>query len=182
MLLNPLKTKTLLSFTHDEIYYHTSLFYGNIRGVVIFMDPIFEIKEKEQKDNYAKFEIGPLAAGYGDTIGTALRRVLMSSLKGSAVTSVRMQGVQHQFSTLKGMKEDVLDFLLNLKRVRFNYQGDEPVKASLSVSRAGEVKAGDIETPSNARVANPELVLANLAEGSKLEVEMTVETGVGYVS
>lgn len=146
------------------------------------MEPIFEIKQIETKDNYAKFEIAPLAAGYGSTVGTALRRVLMSSLKGAAITSVRMQGVQHQFTTLKGMKEDVLDFLLNLKRVRFAYDGDDPVKVTLSVNRAGEVKAGDIETPSNVRVANPELVLANLADGAKLEAEMTVETGVGYAS
>lgn len=146
------------------------------------MEPIFEINQTETKDNYAKFEIAPLPAGYGSTVGTALRRVLMSSLKGAAITSVRMQGVQHQFSTLKGMKEDVLDFLLNLKKVRFSTASDEPVKVSLSVSRTGEVKAGDIETPSNVKVANPELVLANLADGAKLEVEMTVETGVGYIT
>lgn len=145
------------------------------------MEPIFEVKVKETKDNYAKFEISPLAAGYGHTVGTALRRALMSSLKGAAITSVRMQGVQHQFTTLKGMKEDVLDFLLNLKRVRFSYTGDEPVKVTLSVNHAGEVKALDIQTPSNVKVANPELVLANLAEGAKLEAVMTVETGVGYV-
>lgn len=146
------------------------------------MEPIFEVKQKETRDNYAKFEITPLSAGYGQTVGTALRRVLMSSLRGAAITSVKMQGVQHQFSTLKGMKEDVLDFLLNLKRVRFSYDGQDPVKVSLSVNRAGEVKAGDLETPSNVKVANPELVLANLADGAKLEAEMTVEVGVGYVS
>ncbi|OGM33367.1 DNA-directed RNA polymerase subunit alpha [Candidatus Woesebacteria bacterium RIFCSPHIGHO2_01_FULL_44_21] len=145
------------------------------------MDPIFEIKEKEQKDNYAKFEIGPLAAGYGDTIGTALRRVLISSLKGAAITSVRIQGVQHQFSTLKGMKEDVLDFLLNLKRVRFEYKGDEKATVSLSVKRPGEVKAADLVVPANVRVANPDLVLANLADGSSLNAEMSVATGVGYI-
>lgn len=146
------------------------------------MEPIFEINLKETKDNYAKFEITPLAAGYGNTIGTALRRVLMSSLKGAAITSVRMHGVQHQFSTLKGMKEDVLDFLLNLKRVRFSYNGDDAVKVTLSAKGPGEVKAGDIKTASNIKVANPELVLANLADGAKLEVEMVVESGVGYVT
>lgn len=144
------------------------------------MDPIFEIIEKEHKDNYAKFEIAPLAAGYGDTIGTALRRVLISSLRGAAITSVRIAGVQHQFSTLKGMKEDVLDFLLNLKRVRFEYKGSEPVKVRLSVEKVGEVKAADLEVPGNVKVANPEFVLANLAPGGKIEAEMEVETGVGY--
>ena len=144
------------------------------------MDPIFEIQEKEQKDNYAKFEITPLAAGYGYTVGTALRRVLISSLKGAAITSVKVSGVQHQFSTLKGMKEDVLDFLLNLKRIRFEYQGDEAVTVRLSTQKTGEVKAGDLEVPSNVVIANPDLVLANLADGAHLEAEMTVETGVGY--
>jgi len=146
------------------------------------MEPIFEINDKEQKDNYGKFEITPLAAGYGDTIGTAIRRVLLSSLKGAAITSVRIAGVQHQFSTLKGMKEDVLDFLLNLKRVRFNYSGEEPVKVKLVVDSAGEVKAKDLEVPGNVKVANPELVLANLAPGGKIDAEMTVESGYGYVS
>lgn len=146
------------------------------------MDPIFEIQEKEQKENYAKFEIAPLAAGYGYTIGTALRRVLISSLKGAAITSVKISGVQHQFSTLKGMKEDVLDFLLNLKRVRFEYLGDEPVVVSLTAKRAGEVKAGDLEVPAGVRVANPELILANLTADATLSAEMVVETGVGYVT
>jgi len=144
------------------------------------MDPIFEIKEKEIKENYAKFEISPLPAGYGDTMGTALRRVLMSSLRGAAITDVRVNGVQHQFSALMGMKEDVLDFLLNLKRVRFDYRGNDAIKASLSVNKAGEVKAGDIEVPGNIKIANPELVLANLADGAKLSAEMTIQTGVGY--
>lgn len=144
------------------------------------MEPIFEIKEEQSQESFARFAITPLYAGYGETMGTALRRVLMSSLKGAAITSVRIKGVQHQFSTLKGMKEDVLDFLLNLKKVRFSYDGNEPVNATLSIDRVGEVKAGDIKTPSNVKVANPELVLANLAEGSKLEAELVIETGVGY--
>ena len=145
------------------------------------MDPIFEIKENKKTDRYTLFEISPLPAGYGATVGTALRRVLLSSLKGAAITQVKIKGVQHQFSSLKGMREDVLDFLLNLKKVRFTYAGNDPVKVTLSVNKVGEVKAGDIETPSDVKVANPELVLANLSEGSKLEAEMTVNSGVGYV-
>lgn len=144
------------------------------------MDPIFETLETNHKDNYSKFEISPLAAGYGETVGNSLRRVLLSSLRGAAITSVRISGVQHQFSTLKGMKEDVLDFMLNLKRVRFEYQGKEPVNIKLSATKAGEVKAGDLDVPSGVRVANPELVLANLAQGSKISAEMTVENGIGY--
>lgn len=144
------------------------------------MEPIFEIKTEKTDGNYAKLVITPLEAGFGDTLGTALRRVLLSSLTGSAITGVKISGVRHQFSTLKGMKEDVLDFLLNLKKVRFSFPGDEPVKVKLSTTGVGEVKAGDIETPSDVTVANPELVLANLTEGAKLSAEMVVEKGRGY--
>ncbi|HEX6977014.1 MAG TPA: DNA-directed RNA polymerase subunit alpha [Patescibacteria group bacterium] len=141
---------------------------------------MFEVQQEKSKGNYASFVISPLEAGYGDTLGVALRRVLLSSLPGAAITKVRISGVKHQFSTLKGMKEDVLDFLLNLKKVRIAYTGDKSVKLNLSVARAGEVKAGDIKTPANVKIANPELVLANLAKGAKLEAEMEVEVGVGY--
>lgn len=144
------------------------------------MEPIFTIKTEESKDKYAKLAITPLEAGFGDTVGNSLRRVLLSSLKGAAVTGVKIDGVRHQFSSLKGMKEDVLDFVLNLKKVRFEYTGSEPVKVKLSAKRSGEVKAGDIETPSNVKVVNTELVLANLADGAKLEAEILVESGVGY--
>lgn len=150
------------------------------RGEVTFMEPIFEIKTENQKDNYAKFEISPLISGYGHTLGVSLRRVLLSSLSGAAATSVKLSGVRHQFSTLKGMKEDVLDFLLNLKKVKFVYDGDEPVKVELSAKSAGEVKASDIKTPSGVEVANGELVLAHLSKGAKLEAEIMVEKGVGY--
>lgn len=146
------------------------------------MEPLFEIKELEQKDNkYAKIELAPLAAGYGDTLGTALRRVLLTSMRGSAIVSVKIDGVRHQFTTLKGMKEDVLDFLLNLKKVRFAYTGEKEVTVTLSADKVGEVKAGDIKTPSDVRVANPELVLANLSKGAKLSAEMTVMSGIGYL-
>ncbi|RJR29294.1 DNA-directed RNA polymerase subunit alpha [Candidatus Microgenomates bacterium] len=144
------------------------------------MEPIFEIKELNTQDKYTKFEITPLPAGYGDTLGTALRRVLLTNMQGAAVTSVKIDGVRHQFSTLKGMKEDVLDFLLNLKKVRFAYSGNESATVTLSADKVGEVKAGDIKTPTGVKVANPELVLANLSKGAKLSVEMTVSSGVGY--
>lgn len=144
------------------------------------MEPIFEIKTEDQKDNYAKFVISPLVAGYGHTLGVSLRRVLLSSLPGAAATSVKVSGVRHQFSTLKGMKEDVLDFLLNLKKVKFIYSGEEPVKVELKAKTPGEVKASDIKTPSGVEVANGDLVLAHLSKGGKLEAEITVESGVGY--
>ncbi len=144
--------------------------------------PIFEIKSEKKGDSSARFIISPLAAGYGNTLGVSLRRVLLSSLPGAAITKVKISGVKHQFSTMKGVKEDVLDFLLNLKKVRVVYIGEKSVKVSLSVKSAGEVKASDIKVPANVKIANPNLVLASLAKGAKLEATMEIESGVGYSS
>lgn len=146
------------------------------------MDPMFEVQQEKSRGNYASFVISPLEAGYGNTMGVALRRVLLSSLPGAAITKVRISGIKHQFSTLKGMKEDVLDFLLNLKKVRIAYSGDKPAKLSLSVTKAGEVKAGDIKIPATVKITNPELVLANLTKGAKIDADMEAEVGVGYSS
>jgi len=148
-------------------------------------EPMFEIKEEESQKNYSKFVVSPLEQGYGDTLGNALRRVLLTSLPGAAITTVRISGVKHQFSTLKGMKEDVVEFVLNLKKVRFSLEkpakGEEkPIKATLSVKSSGEVKAKDIKVPAEVKIANPEFVLATLNKGSKLEAEMEITTGVGY--
>lgn len=145
------------------------------------VQPMFEITEEKKAENYAKFAITPLDAGYGNTLGVSLRRVLLTSLPGSAITSVKIAGVKHQFSTLKGMKEDVLDFLLNLKKVRIVITGDDAVKLTLS-GKSSEVKASDIKLPGNAQIVNPDLVLANLSKGSKLEVDMIAEKGTGYMS
>jgi DNA-directed RNA polymerase subunit alpha len=161
-----------------------SLLKVKIDGIeVIFMSqPIFEIQEKESKGNYTKYIITPLEQGYGHTLGNSLRRVLLKSLPGVAITSVRISGVKHQFSTLKGMKEDVVEFVLNLKQVRFSFKGelDKPLVAKISVKGPGEVKAKDIKTPANLEVANPELVLAYLNKDAKLEAEIEVSRGVGY--
>jgi len=145
-------------------------------------EPIFEIKQEKQENNYSRFVITPLEQGYGHTLGNSLRRVLLKSLGGVAITSVKINGVKHQFSTLKGMKEDVVEFLLNLKKVRFasTTEFSKPEKAKLSVKGAGEVKAKDIQVPATLKVANPELVLAYLNKDAKLEVEMELEYGVGY--
>ena len=142
-------------------------------------EPIFEIKESEKKENYAKFIFSPLEQGYGNTLGNSLRRVLLTSLPGAVITEVKISGVKHQFSTLKGMKEDVVEFLLNLKKVRFSCDSDKPSKASLSAS-GGNVKAGDIKTESHVKVVNPDFVLAGLAEGSKLEARFEIGIGTGY--
>ena len=125
--------------------------------------PIFEIKEEEKKKNYAKFVITPLARGYGDTVGNSLRRVLLTSLRGLAITSVKISGVRHQFQTLKGMTEDVVELSLNLKEVKLTTETEmkKPVKATIDAKGTGEVKAGDINI-SDVEVVNPDPVLAKL--------------------
>jgi DNA-directed RNA polymerase subunit alpha len=141
---------------------------------------MFEIKEESAQKDYSKLIISPLEQGYGDTLGTALRRVLLTSLPGAAITSVRINGVKHQFSTLKGMKEDIVEFALNLKKVRLSYDGDKAAKATISVKTEGEVRASDIKLPAGVKISNPDLLLATLNKGSKLEAEMEIEAGVGY--
>ena len=143
-------------------------------------EPIFQTTKEEVKANYGKFIISPLEAGYGNTLGNSLRRVLLSSLSGAAVTRVKIGGVKHQFSSLKGMKEDVIEFILNLKKVRIFYNEEKPIKATLEAKGAGEVKAKDIKIEPPAKIANPDLTLAFLNKDSVLNVKMDVETGVGY--
>lgn len=145
------------------------------------LQPIFEILEKEKKKNYSKLVITPLLQGYGFTLGNSLRRVLLTSLGGSAITSVKIAGVRHQFSSLIGMKEDVVEFCLNLKKVRVSYSGEKPAKASIKVTTAGEVKASDIKLPADIKITNPDLVLCVLNKGAKLEAEFVIESGVGYL-
>lgn len=143
-------------------------------------DPIFEIKQEKKEENYAKFVISPLEQGYGLTLGNSLRRVMLTSLSGYAVTSVKIAGVKHQFSSLTGMKEDIVEFVLNLKKVRFSSKSDKPLKGTIEVSKAGEVKASDIKLSGEAQVVNRDLVLANIGKGAKLSAELTIEKGVGY--
>lgn len=143
---------------------------------------IFEILEEEKKKNYSKLAITPLEQGYGFTLGNSLRRVLLTSLSGAAITSAKIAGVNHQFSSLVGMKEDIVEFCLNLKKVRIAYTGEKPVSATLKVTSAGEVKASDIKVPAGVEIANPDLVLAILNKGSKLDVDLVIETGSGYLS
>src|SRR3989344_37619 len=143
-------------------------------------EPIFEVKIDEGKENYGRFIISPLEQGYGDTLGNSLRRILLTSIPGAAITSVRISGIKHQFSTLKGMKEDVVELLLNLKKVRFTYVGEKTAKATISAVGPKEVKAQDIKGYSSLKVANPNIVLAYLNKGLKLDVKLDIENGVGY--
>lgn len=142
--------------------------------------PMFEIKEEEKGADYGKFVITPLEQGYGLTVGNSLRRVLLTSLTGSAVTSVKIAGVKHQFSSLSGMKEDIVEFILNLKKVRFSGIVEKATKVTLEVSKAGEFSASDIKVTGGLKVSNPELVLGTLNKGSKISAEIIVESGVGY--
>jgi len=146
-------------------------------------EPMFEIKTIKEEKGYGQYEITPLEHGYGNTLGNSIRRVLLESLTGAAITSVKISGVKHQFSTLKGMKEDVIELVLNLKKVRFSYTkvSDKAEKAKISVKGAKEVKASDINVSGNLKVANPDLVLCTLEKDAKFDAEVTVEFGSGFV-
>lgn len=143
--------------------------------------PIFDIKQtKSTGDTFAEFEISPLEQGYGNTLGVSLRRVLLSSLPGAAITTTKLASVKHQFTTLKGMKEDVVELVLNLKKVRLTYTGDKPAKASITVKGPKTVTAGDIQVDPTVTIVNPDLVIATLNKDAKLDAKLTIETGNGY--
>jgi DNA-directed RNA polymerase subunit alpha len=143
--------------------------------------PRFKIKSVQQKADYGKFSLEPLEQGYGYTVGNALRRCLLSSLPGAAITQVKIEGVKHQFSTLPGLKEDIIELILNLKQIRIAYKGEKEVKANLEVTKAGEVKAGDIKTPANVKIVNKDLNLATLAgRKPKLKMQLLISSGYGY--
>jgi DNA-directed RNA polymerase subunit alpha len=147
------------------------------------VDPNFQIETAIDKPGYGKFILEPLDQGYGQTLGNSLRRVLLASLPGSAIVTAKIEGVKHQFSTLPGMKEDVVEFLMNLKKVRLTVDGDEAVNMTISKTGPGEVTAADIEAPAGVTIVNKELVLAHLADKkTTLEVTLTVERGMGYIS
>lgn len=128
------------------------------------------------------FEIDNLYPGYGHTLGNSLRRIILSSLPGAAITQVKIDGVQHEFSAIDGVREDVITILLNLKRVRLVLHGDDPVTISLKKSGAGKVTAGDLITPSQVEILSPEQEIAELtAKSASLDMELLVEKGLGYV-
>lgn len=135
----------------------------------------------EEKKNKAVFEIGGCYPGYGTTLGNSLRRVLLSSLPGAAITGVKIKGVQHEFSTISHIQEDVVQLILNLKQVRFRLHASDPAKAVLKAKGEREVKAEDIKTSSDLEVVNPEAHIAFLTDKkADLEMEVEVERGLGY--
>ncbi len=133
--------------------------------------------------NYGRFAIGPLEKGYGLILGNALRRILLSSLPGAAITSVRIEGVYHEFSTLPHVKEDVTEIILNVKKLRLRSFSDRPVRLQLSATGPGRVRASDIQLPSTIELINSDQVLATLdSVDGRLEMELMVEHGRGYIS
>ena len=146
-----------------------------------FEKPEYKITEYIEKNNYGEFEIEPLERGFGTTLGNALRRVMLSSMPGSAITSVKIEGVMHEFQKIDGVVEDVTTIVLNLKSVVIKNHSHENKKITLCVSKEGPVTAGDIETDADLEIVNPDLVICNLVEGGKIDMEMTVGNGRGYV-
>src|SRR5438067_3542953 len=141
-----------------------------------------QVKSIENSTAYGKFEIEPLEPGFGTTLGNALRRVLLSTLKGAAVTSVSIEGVAHEFSSIPYVKEDVTEIILNLKGLNLISYSEDPVRLTLDVSGPKEVRASDIQAPADVEVVNPDLYICTLAGKGHLRMEMTVERGKGYVS
>ncbi len=140
------------------------------------------IDTEEITREYGRFVVEPLERGYGTTLGNSLRRILLSSLPGAAVTSVRIDGVLHEFSTIPGVVEDTTDIVLNLKGMLIKMHEDEPVALHFVTENAGEVRAGDFQAPSSVEILNPDLHIATLSEDTRLEMEITVAKGRGYVS
>lgn len=140
----------------------------------------FTVTTLEESATHGQFSIDPLEKGFGDTLGTALRRVLLSSFQGAAITSVKVSGVTHKFSTLEGMSEDMIDLMLNLKSVKVAYQGDTPTTAKLKVTGPKVVTAKDFVVPAGVKIASPDVVIARLAGGAKLDLEVEIATGYGY--
>jgi len=143
------------------------------------IQPEFRVKVSDQ---YGEFVVEPLARGYGVTLGNPLRRILLSSIPGTAVTSVYIEDVLHEFSTITGVKEDVMQIILNLKELVVKLHNQEPVTLTLRVDKPGKVTAAHFEVPADAKIINPDLHIATLAKGGKLVMEVRVEPGVGYVS
>ena len=141
-----------------------------------------KIECTEITDNYGKFVVEPLGRGFGTTLGNSMRRVLLSSLEGCAPTSVKIDGVLHEFSTIEGVKEDVTEIILNIKRLVTVLHGDAPKTVIIDAFGPGEVKAGDIKSDSDVDIINPELHLATLDDNAKLHMEIVIDKGRGYVT
>ena len=148
--------------------------------MIEFERPNIKCLEIDNDSNYAKFVCEPLERGYGITIGNSLRRILLSSLPGSAITSVKIDGVLHEFSTIPNVVEDVPEIVINLKNVRLKLDQNEEKTLRIDVKQPGEVKAGDIITDGTVEILNPDLHIATVSEGGTLKMELTADMGRGY--
>ncbi len=150
--------------------------------MIEFEKPNIECLEIDDANNYAKFVCEPLERGYGVTIGNSLRRIMLSSLPGCAITSVKIDGVLHEFSTIPNVVEDVPELIVNLKNVRLKFDGNEEKTIRIDFKGEGEVTAGDIKSDGTVEVLNPDLHIATVSEGGSLVMEMTADRGRGYNS
>ena len=149
--------------------------------MIKFEKPEYKVKEYIESDNYGKFEIEPLERGFGTTLGNALRRVMLSSLPGDAITSVKIEGVEHEFQKIDGIIEDVTAIVLNLKSIVIkNHSEDYSYILRIHADKAGEVFASDIECDPDIEILNPDQLICTLAEGGKIDMEMTIGNGRGY--
>ncbi|MDD4187883.1 MAG: DNA-directed RNA polymerase subunit alpha [Bacilli bacterium] len=146
-----------------------------------FEKPEYKITEYLEKNNYGKFELEPLERGFGTTLGNALRRVMLSSMPGSAITSVKIEGVMHEFQKIDGIVEDVTTIVLNLKGVVIKNHSKENKKLILNTKKEGAVTAGDIERDADIEIINPDYVICNIVKGGSIDMVMTVGNGRGYV-
>ena len=158
-----------LSFKEDNINY------------LAFERPEYKMTEYIEGNNYGKFVLEPLERGFGITIGNALRRILLSSLPGDAITSVKIEGVMHEFQTIEGVIEDVTSIVLNLKKIVVKKNTNEAVTVKISVKGEGELKASVLAKEPTLEIINPDQTICTLAEGGKLEMELTIGRGRGYV-
>lgn len=143
--------------------------------------PSFTVNVSSQGRESATLVLEPLEQGYGHTLGNALRRAMLDSLPGAAITQAKIKGIRHQFTTLKGMSEDIVEFILNVKRVRVRYEGEEPQTLTLSAQGPGQIRASQIKAPPAVTIINKDHVLGTLADKkTSLEAELLVERGVGY--
>lgn len=140
-----------------------------------------KIKTETVGDNHVVFTLSPLPTGYGVTLGNALRRVLLSSLPGACVTGIKIEGVNHEYSTVKGVKESILDITLNLKLLNIKKTTKEPSVITLNVNKAGEVTGKDIDCPSDVEILNPDQHICTIEKGTHLKMELRIEKGVGYI-
>ena len=149
--------------------------------MIKFEKPQYKVTEYDETSNYGKFELEPLEKGFGLTLGNALRRVMLSSLPGSAITSINIEGVNHEFETIDGIYEDVTTIVLNLKNVIVNNLSEDEQVLTLNVNKEGVVTAGDIECPTDVEIINKDQVICTIVKGGKLNMEITVGNGRGYV-